>query len=207
MYPARFSAIRLTLCELRDGSLEQLLLLLADLANGVNLLDTISAKRDGAGKELCSLILVQRALDVRALLDALLASERTEQAVGEYRSGVGHGERGASSSVLGLDEFVTAKLDSVDELVVLLSWLDGRGCRAGLREKRDNGDTRVSADDWDNRLGGLAACDSGKEGRGARHVESSHAVEPRAEEEIRCCPQVSSEGLQLTSWGRRRQPS
>ncbi|KAI3480889.1 hypothetical protein L1887_56963 [Cichorium endivia] len=162
--------------ELGDGGLEELLLLGGDLADGVDLLDTVLAEGDRAGEEGGALVLVEGRLDVGALLDALLAVEGLEERVGEDGGGVGHGEGGGAGAVLGLDDLVTAELDAVDELLVLLALGDGVAA-VGLREERHDGDTRVATDDGDDGLGGLLARDAREEGGGTGDVEGGDAVE------------------------------
>lgn len=72
---------------LGQGRLEQLLLLGRELAQRVNLLDTLGAELDVGRKVLDALGLVQRGLDESRLDDAGLAVERSDERVGEARAG------------------------------------------------------------------------------------------------------------------------
>jgi hypothetical protein len=52
--------------------------------------------------------------------NALLALHGTDDLEGEFCASVSHGEGGRSSTVLGLDDFITTKLDAVDKSVKAL---------------------------------------------------------------------------------------
>ena len=162
--------------ELGDSGLEELLLLSGDLADGVDLLDTVLTEGDGAGKEGGTLVLVEGRLDVSTLLDALLAVKGLEEGIGEDGGGVSHGEGGGTGTVLGLDNLVTTELDAVNELLVLLALGDSITA-VGLGEEGHDGDTRVTADDGNDGLGGLLAGDAGKEGGSTGDVEGGDTVE------------------------------
>lgn len=91
-------------------------------------------------------------------------------------TGVRHGESGRAEAILGLDNLVTAKLDAVDERIVLL--IGDRDGGSDLAEERDDGLARVATDDGDGQLVGVAlAGDLGNEGLGADDVEGSDTKE------------------------------
>ena len=122
------------------------------------------------GREvLDTLVLEQRALDERRGDDALLAAQATEKGVGELGTSVRHGERSRTSTVLRLDDLITTELDAVNELLVGLA-LDSLAV-GDLGEKRDDGGTRVTADDGDVAFLGLDTGDAGEEAGGADDIE------------------------------------
>jgi len=156
------------LLQLREGSLEKLLLLGRDLAETVDLLDTVGTEFDAGGEEAGELRVCL--LDVGALDDTLLAVQSADEVAREYGGGVGHGESSRSGTVLGLDDLVTTELDAVDQLLVLLTRLDGRSL-GDLGEEGNDSDTGVATDDGDVDLGGSNASDAGEESVGAGDVE------------------------------------
>jgi hypothetical protein len=178
--------------EALDGLGQELLLLLRDVAQGVDgLLGTIGletsqsacqelwtgrthAKLDGYGEEvgaslLCDLLATGDTgkVDVGWLDEALGTLRGLEQLFGESEwlsahvssvtrdfdvpvAGVGHGEGGRTSTVLGLDDLVATKLDAVDESVVLVV---GNGDAGGdLAEEGQNGLAGVTADNRNSQL-------------------------------------------------------
>lgn len=78
-----FYAQAKTLNLLGETGLEQLLFLSAQLANRVDLLDTLRAEFNVGGKVLDTLRLVQGRLDESRLDDASLAVQRSDKRVGE----------------------------------------------------------------------------------------------------------------------------
>src|ERR1700731_2758908 len=75
------------------------------------------AKLDIAGEEVDALVLVQRAFYERRRDHPSLAVQAPQYGVRESGASVGHAERGASRTVLGFDDLVSAKLDPFDELL------------------------------------------------------------------------------------------
>ena len=116
------------------------------------------------------------ALDVGALHDVSLAVLRAEARVGEERAGVRHGERGGALASLGGDDLGAAVLGALGERVDDV--VGHRNLRRGLREQREDGDTRVAADDGDVNLGRLQAVLLGVERLGADAIEGGDAEEP-----------------------------
>lgn len=134
-----------------------------------------------------------------ANLDILLAVHGPENSVGEdgggYRSTrrvsdscemltslrartVSHRQSCGSGSVLGLDDLVTTELNALDERSEgLAALLDNLLALGQLREERDDGDTRVTADDGNVSLLGLGAGEARQEGRGANEVEGGDTKE------------------------------
>jgi len=100
----------------------------------------------------------------------------TENLLGESETGVSHGQGGGTSTILGLDNLVTAKLDAVHEGIVLV--VGDRDRRRGLAEERNNGLTRVTTNDGDGQLLGVSpASDLGNEGLGTDDVEGGDTKE------------------------------
>ncbi len=100
--------------EVSDAGVEELLLVFCDLANGVDLLDTVGAELNVGGEVVAALVLEQRRVDEGRLNDVLLALGSLEERLGETGTGHGHGESGRASTVLGLNDLVTTKLDAAD---------------------------------------------------------------------------------------------
>ena len=96
------------------------------------------AELDVGREVLDALALEQWALDERGSDDALLASQTTEQEASELGTSVGHGEGGATGTVLSLDDLITTELDAVRELVELLLGEARRKRVRGLREQGNN---------------------------------------------------------------------
>lgn len=91
----------------------------------------------------------------RHLGDARLASELgVEQSLSEAVASSSHGEGGGTSAVLGLDDFVTSKLNAVGQSLDGLLVEGGEG-GLSLGEEGDDGGARVATDDGHGELGGL----------------------------------------------------
>ena len=159
------------LLQVNQAGVEELLLVLVDLADGVDLLNTVGAELNAGGEEVDALVLVQRGVDEGGLDDTLLALGGAEQRLSEAGTGHGHGEGGRASTVLGLDNLVTTELDAVDKGI---AGLTSNGGVAGLRQKRNDGDTGVATDDGDLLASGVGLLDLGDEARGADDVQGSH---------------------------------
>jgi hypothetical protein len=160
------------LLEVTQAGLDELLLVGIDLANGVDLVNTLGAELDAAGEEINALVLVERGLDEGRLNDTLLALGGAEDGIGHAGTGESHGEGGRASTVLGLDNLVTTELDTVDELSV--------GAQIGvvaLGEKRDDGDTGVTTNDGDVLVLGVGALDLGDEAAGTDDIEGGDTEE------------------------------
>jgi hypothetical protein len=154
--------------ELGDGSINQTLLVLVDLANGVNLLNTLGTELNVGGKELDTLLGEDIRLDKGGLNNALLASDSgLQKRIGEAGTGKGHGEGGRASAVLGLDDLITTELDAVGQGLDLL--LGEAVTRLG--EEGNDGDTRVTTDNGDLGLLGRDLLDLRDEARGANDIE------------------------------------
>lgn len=153
--------------EVGQAGVEQLLLVLGDLADGVDLLDTVGAELDVGGEVLDALVLVEGRVDKGGLDDVLLALGSLEERLGEAGTGHGHGEGGGTSTVLGLDDLVTAELDAVDVAVELLA----SQVVAGLGQEGDDGSAGVTTDDGDVLAGGVGVLQLGDEAGSADNVE------------------------------------
>ena len=147
--------------------------MLGDLADGVDLLDTVGAELNVGGEEVDALVLEERGLDEGGLDDALLALSGLEEGLGEAGTGHGHGEGGRASTVLGLDDLVTTELDALD--------VGGKGLAlevvAALAEQRDDGLAGVATNDNDVLVGGVGALVLGDEARGADDVKGGDTEE------------------------------
>lgn len=154
------------LLEIAQAGLDELLLVGVDLANGVDLLNTVGAELDVGAEELDALVLVQGRLDKGRLNDALLAVGSAEESIGHAGTSESHGEGGRAGTVLGLDDLVTTELDTVDELGV-----GGQVGVVALAEERNDGDTRVTADDGNLLVLGVGALDLGDEAASSDNVE------------------------------------
>jgi hypothetical protein len=161
------------LSQIRKSSIKQLLLIWCDLSNGVDLLHAIRSKLNFRGEEINSLVLVERAVNKGGFNNALLALSSLEKRLSHTSTGHGHGESGRPSTIFSLDDFVTAKLDTVHELVEFLALEVG----AALAEERNDGDTGVTTDDSDVLVGGVGAFDFADEAAGTNDVESGDTEE------------------------------
>lgn len=132
--------------ELGNSSIDQALLVGVDLADGVDLLNTVGTELNVGGKEINALLGKDLGLDEGGLDNVLLAANGgLEKGVGEAGTSESHGEGSGTGTVLGLDDLITTELDAVGQgLDLLLSELVAR-----LGEKGNNGDTRVSSNDGD----------------------------------------------------------
>ena len=159
--------------EVSDASVEEALLVVGDLADGVDLLNTVGAELDVGGKVLNTLVLVERRVDKGGLDDVLLALGSLEERLGETGTGHGHGESGRTSTVLGLDDLVTTELDTVDVVLELLALK----VVAGLGEEGNDGSAGVTADDSDVLGGGVGVLQLGDEARGTDNVKGGDTKE------------------------------
>ena len=156
------------LLEVSQAGIEETLLVLVDLANGVDLLNTVGAELDLGGEEVDTLVLVERGVDEGGLDDTLLALGGAEEGLSEASTGHGHGEGGGTGTVLGLDDLVTTELNAVDKGITGLA---GDGRVVGLREQGNDGHTGVTANDGDGLAGGVGALDLGDEAGSTDNVE------------------------------------
>jgi hypothetical protein len=159
--------------EVSDASVKELLLVVCDLANGVNLLYTVGAELNVGGEVVAALVLEQRRVDKGGLNDVLLTLSSLEERLGETGTGHGHGESGRASTVLGLDDLVTTKLDAVNVLFELLAL----EVVAGLGEEGNDGGAGVTTNDGDVLSGGVGALELGDEARGTDNVEGGDTEE------------------------------
>lgn len=156
-----------------QASVQKLLLVLGNLTNGVDSLDTLRAELDLAGEELDALVLVKRALNKRGLNNAGLAVLCLEQALGHTGASHGHGESGGTSTVLCFYDFITAKLHALDVLVEFGAF----EVLAGLGKKGHDSGAGVAADDDDVFACRVAGLDAADEAGGADDVEGGDAEE------------------------------
>ena len=142
--------------------------MLVDLAELVDLLNSVRSKLDLGREEVDSLVLVQGAVDEGRLNNTLGSLGSLQEALSEAGTGHSHGEGGRSGTVLGLDDLVTTELDAVDERITGVS---GDVGVVGLGEKGHDGDTGVTTDDGDVLVGRVGLLDFRNEAGGADNVE------------------------------------
>jgi hypothetical protein len=159
--------------EVSDAGVKELLLVVCDLANGVDLLYTVGAELNVGGEVVAALVLEQRRVDKGGLNDVLLTLSSLEERLGETGTGHGHGESGRASTVLGLDDLVTTELDAVNVLFELLAL----EVVAGLGEEGNDGGAGVTTNDGDVLSGGVGALELGDEARGTDNVEGGDTEE------------------------------
>jgi hypothetical protein len=159
--------------EVSDASVEEALLVVGDLADGVDLLNTVGAELNVGGEVVAALVLEQRRVDEGGLDDVLLALGSLEERLGETGTGHGHGESGRTSTVLGLDDLVTTELDTVDVVLELLALK----VVAGLGEEGNDGSAGVTADDSDVLGGGVGVLQLGDEAGGTDNVKGGDTKE------------------------------
>ena len=162
------------LLQVNESSLEELLFVGGDVADGEDLLGTVGAELNPGGEEVDALVFVERALDESGLDDALLTLGSLEEGLGETGTSEGHGEGGGTSAILGLDDLVTTKLNTVDELVTGSAVEVGV---VGLGEEGNDGDTRVTTDNGDDLVGGVGVLELGDEARSTDDVKSGDTEE------------------------------
>ena len=114
-------------------------------------------------------------LDVGALHHVGLAVFSAKARIREERSGVRHGESRGALASLGGDDLGTSVLGALGERVDDVVGHRHRGRR--LREEREDGDARVTANHGDVNLGRLQTVLLGVEGLGADDVEGGDAEE------------------------------
>lgn len=85
--------------------------------------------------------------------DTLLTLGGLQKRLCESESGVGHGEGGRTRAILGLDDFIASKLNSVHQSIELVGRnVDGR---LGQAEEWHNGVTRMTTDNGDVEFAGV----------------------------------------------------
>ena len=156
------------LLQVDEAGVDQLLLVLVDLTDGEDLLNTVGAELDLGGEEVNALVLVQGRLDEGGLNDTLLALGGAEEGLSEASTGHGHGESGRAGTVLGLDDLITTELDAVDEGVTSLT---GDRSVVGLREEGNDGHAGVATNDGDLLVRGIGLLDFGDEAGSADDIE------------------------------------
>jgi hypothetical protein len=160
------------LLQVSQAGIDELLLLWVNLANWVNLLNTLWAELDLGGEELNTLVLVEWGLDEGWLNDTSLALSSLEEGLSEAGTSHSHGEGGGTGTVLGLDNLVATELDALEEV-----WLANEVWVVGLGEKWDNGDTRVTSNDGDVLISWVGLLDLRDEAGGADDVKGGDTEE------------------------------
>ena len=147
---------------------EELLLIRRDLAKVKDLLSTGGTKFDRGSKEINTLVLEERAVNEGGLNNALLTLGGLEEGASETSTSESHGEGSGTSAILGLDDFVTTELNTVDQSVTGLA-VNARVAR--LRQERDNGHTRVATNDGNTLVSWVSALELRDEARSADNIE------------------------------------
>merc|ERR1739838_659737 len=98
--------------QFRDSSCQKALLKFSQCSKSKVLLNSVGPQHEWSCEILC---LGDIALDVSALSHSLDALHALDQAVGEPGGGVGHGEGGRASAVLGLHHLGAGVLDAHGE--------------------------------------------------------------------------------------------
>lgn len=155
------------LAQVSHADVQKLLFVVGDLANGVDLLNTVGAELDVGRKVVTALVLVQRRVDEGRLNDVLLALGGFQEGLCEARTSHGHREGSGTSAILSLDDLVTTELHAVNIAVKLLAL----EVDAGLREERNDGCAGVATNNSDVLVGGVGALNLGNETRGTDDVE------------------------------------
>ena len=148
--------------------------MLGQLADRVDLLNTIGSKFDLRGEEVNTLILVQRAVDEGRFNDTLFTLSSLEQALGEASTSHSHGESSRTSTVLSLDDLITTELNAVDQVIELLASDVGV---AGLGDQGNDSDARVSTNDGDVLVCWVGLLDFGDETGGTDNVKGGDTEE------------------------------
>mmetsp|Transcript_34807 Transcript_34807/g.62611 ORF Transcript_34807/g.62611 Transcript_34807/m.62611 type:complete len:358 (-) Transcript_34807:71-1144(-) len=154
--------------ELGHEELEALLLVLSDLTEGDNLVNTLSAKSNLRGEESS---ISEGALDERAL-NGRLTVETTEAAVSEEGSRVGHGESGRALALLGVNDLSATLLGTLGEGLSLI--LAEGNIGSGLGEKGEDGNTSVTTDDGDVNGANIKTLRLSVEGLSADNIEGGN---------------------------------
>lgn len=155
-------------------SLDELLLIAGNLAKIMDFLDTLWAKLNLGCEKVDSLVLVERAFHECRLNNSLLTLRCLQQTLCESGAGHSHGEGGGASTILGLDNLITTKLNAVDKSIELIS------CDVGMARLRDqwhDGDSRVTTNHRDVLIGGVTALDLRDESGGTDDIEGGDTKE------------------------------
>ncbi|KAH3665147.1 hypothetical protein OGATHE_003962 [Ogataea polymorpha] len=150
------------------GGVDHLLLGVSELAKTVDVLNTVNTQSDLGREELDPLVLEQRRVDKGRLNNVFLAGKTVQHGRGKSSTGLGHRQGSRTSTTLGLDDFVTTELDSVDQSVVGLLW---QVLVVGLGDQRNNGDSGVAANNGDVLVDRVGSSDFRQESRGSQHVQ------------------------------------
>ncbi|KIJ24628.1 hypothetical protein M422DRAFT_39085, partial [Sphaerobolus stellatus SS14] len=167
------------LLKLREGNVDELLLLGGDVAEVMDLLDTVGAKLHSTREELNSLGSKERALNKSRRNNPRLALQSPQQQVRELRRGIRHVQRRGPRFILRLHNLITSILNPMDKrLPRLAALLHGR-TSGRLRKLGDDRDTRVTANDGNGGLSGVGAHDAEEEAGRTDDVEGGDAEEAR----------------------------
>lgn len=147
--------------------------MVGDLANGVDLLNTVGAKLDLGSEVLDTLVLVERGVDESGLDDVLLALSSLQEGLGETGTSHGHGEGSGTGTVLSLDNLVTTELDAVDVVVELLAG----EVVARLGEEGNDGCAGVTTNNGNVLVGRVGVLDLGDEAGGTDDIEGGNTEE------------------------------
>merc|ERR1740123_1168080 len=156
--------------QFRDGSSQKALLKFSQCSKSKVLLNSVGSQHKWSCEILC---LGDIALNVGTLGHSLDALHALDQAVGEPGGGVGHGEGGGASAILGPHHLSAGVLDAHGEGGEGVS-VKGHG-RGALGDERHDGDASVPANNWAVYLLGVDSLEGSDELVGADDIEGGDA--------------------------------
>mmetsp|Transcript_6249 Transcript_6249/g.28186 ORF Transcript_6249/g.28186 Transcript_6249/m.28186 type:complete len:382 (-) Transcript_6249:40-1185(-) len=175
--------------ELRLHRLKPFLLRVAELTQTDDLLDARTAQLDLTGEKREPRH--ERGLHERMLDDVPLPGHPAEHRVRKLGGRGGHGQRRGSRARLGLDNLGSAVLNPIRQRRALACTEPAFGERFALRQEREDGYTRVAADDRDVDRGRVQRLCVRHERPRSHHVEVRdphellRVVHPRGSEHLR----------------------
>lgn len=161
------------LLQIRQTSIQQLLLKRRNLPHLMDLLHPTRAQLDLTREEIDALVFIQRAIHKRRLHHALLPLRSLEQTFREPRPRHRHTQRRRARAIFRLDDLVPTKLHPKHEIIQLLP----AKLVPALAQQRHDRRARVAAHDGDVLVGRVRALVLRDEAAGAHDVEGRDAEE------------------------------
>lgn len=176
--------------QFRNSSIKELLLIVRELANSLDLLDTILAKLN-LGREVSDVVTnkllnglatlrVGIQVHIGAFNNTRLAIDGIQDSQCETSTSKGHGQGCRTGTSLGLDNLITTELNAIGDLLNLL--LRKLLSASDLGEKRKNGDTAVTSNNGDLEFSGLSTNQFRNKGGGTDNVESGNTKDSKDKE-------------------------
>jgi hypothetical protein len=170
----KFVTLDDVLLQFRDSLGDEFLFVVRDFTETVDLFNTFGTEFDVGGEVFNTFLSEDIGLNERGFNNTLLTTDSSfEDRVGHTGTSIGHGESGRTSTVLGLNNFITTELDTVSQSI---EFFLGE-FETGLRKERDNGDTRVTTDNGDLDILGVRTLDFRNETRGTDNIKSGNTIE------------------------------